>query len=117
MGYRDQGFFRRKFPRRAFNRGVGVLAAGGYRITEAGEIGEGGMSFMIEAPLETGIEIVVSFQIPGGSFVSLRAEVRSVRDIDGQHLHGISFKNAQFTHRRQIRSFVSSRGADESLIM
>lgn len=74
------------------------------------------MSFRLDLPLENGAEIVINFQIPGGEFVSLRAEVRSVREQEDKFLHGISFKNAQFAHKRQIRAFVSARGTNESLI-
>lgn len=116
MGYRDKGFFRRKFPRRWFKRAVGVLSHGVYVIGKSTEIGEGGMSVVTDQPFEAGSEIVVNFRILGGDFVSLRAEVRSVRPIEDGHLHGLSFKNVAFTHKRQIRSFVSSRGSTESLV-
>ena len=117
MSHQDPGYFRRKFPRRAFNRVIGVLSHGHYQITDAGEIGEGGLSFVLGTELKTGDEIVINFQIPGGGFASLRAEIRSVRVQEGRYLHGVSFRNALFSHKRQIRAFVSARGANESLIM
>ncbi len=111
----DKAFFRRKFPRRAYARMVGVLLGGKYEMFKAGEIGEGGMSIFGEVAFTEGNHIVLTFQIPGGDFVSIRSVVRSSRMQEGRFNHGLSFENIQFTHKRQIRAFVSSRSSDDEL--
>lgn len=115
----ERGHFRRKYPRRAFRRSVGVLFDGEYYVATSGEIGEGGISIVATKHFEMGRQIVMSFRIPGGDFVSLRGEVRSSEaDSSGVvHTHGVLFSNIQFTHKRQIRSYVSARTESESLII
>lgn len=83
---------------------------------EGEEVGEGGLSFRSLEGFPASEELVVSFRIPGGDFVSLRAEVRSDRADGGRQVIGIAFKNIPFTHKRQIRSFVSERSAQNERI-
>lgn len=109
--YEDKGYFRRKFPRRAMKRKVGILCDGSYFVCDSGEIGEGGMAIQSEYILTEGHELVVSVQIPGGDFVFLRGTVRSTAKKEGDAFvtHGLSFSEIEFSIRRQIRSFVSAR--------
>lgn len=101
---------RRQFPRREYERKIGLLCQGHYFIVQAGEIGEGGLSFMAYEELKSESQIVVTLQIPNGDFVSLRGAIRYVKNEDsGQFLHGISFENIMFNHKRQIRMYVSGR--------
>lgn len=117
MSYQDSGYFRRKFPRRAFRRRVGLLVRGEYSMALSGEIGEGGMSLILPEALSEGSQLVINFKIPGGDFVSLRGEVRSAQAREEGYNHGVSFQNIAFTHKRQIRAFVSARSESESLII
>lgn len=107
----DKGFFRRQFPRRVMKRKVGVLASGTYFVCESREVGEGGMSIATDLVLSEGSELVVSFQIPTGPFVFLRAVVRTTQKKEGDFLvtHGLSFAEVEFSIKRHIRSFVSAR--------
>jgi hypothetical protein len=103
------GYFRRKFPRRNLRKRVGVLFGGEYFVCDTGEIGEGGMSIISEYALTEGRELVLSFQIPNGAFVTLRGLIRSVTSREGQAIHGISFEEIPIGFKRQIRAFVSAR--------
>lgn len=116
-GFQDQGYFRRKFPRRILKKKVGVLLQGHYLVCESGEIGEGGMALHSDMVFAEGQSMVVSFQIPMGDFVSLRAEVKSIRKGKNECVHGLNFSNITFSHKRQIRSFVSSRTAGEDILL
>lgn len=107
--FEDGRHFRRKFPRKLLHKRVGVLFDGQYLICESGEIGEGGMSITSEYAFSAEREVVVSFQIPGGSFVSLRGEIRSVITQQGKVSHGVAFADIPFAYKRQIRAFVSAR--------
>lgn len=109
--FEDPGYFRRQYPRRVMKRKVGVLCGGTYFVCESGEIGEGGMSIVTDYVLTEGREVVVSFQIPGSDFAFLRATVRSTQKKEGdlRVTHGLSFKDIEFSVKRQIRSFVSAR--------
>lgn len=109
--FEDKGFFRRQYPRRTMKRKVGVLCDGTYFVCDSGEVGEGGMSILSEFVLTEGHELVVSFQVPGGDFVFLRALVRSTQKKEGDPrvTHGLSFSEIEFAIKRQIRSFVSAR--------
>ena len=102
---------RRKYPRRPFQRSVGVLSAGHYSLAQGYEIGEGGIAFVSDQNLEEGTTVVLNFQIPNGAFVSTICEVRSVeKNPEGTYTHGCLFRNIKFEHKREIRTFVSARG-------
>lgn len=105
----EKSQFRRKFPRRSLRKRVGVLFDGQYFICDSGEIGEGGMSIQSEYALTEGREIVLSFQIPEGTFVILRGLIKSVRNQQGVAIHGIAFEEISLAFKRQIRAFVSAR--------
>lgn len=114
--YEDKGYFRRQYPRRPMRRKVGVLCGGTYFICESGEIGEGGMSIVTDLVLSEGQDVVVSFQVPNGSFVFLRSIVRSTQKKEGDFrvTHGLSFAEVEFAVKRQIRAFVSARNLPNS---
>jgi hypothetical protein len=109
MNFEDKGFYRRKFPRRTLQKKVGVLFGGEYFIFTSGEIGEGGMSVLSDYALTEGRELVLSFQIPNGTFVTLRGLIRSVIAKDGIVTHGVAFDQIPLAFKRQIRAFVSAR--------
>jgi hypothetical protein len=106
--------FKRKFPRRRFRRSVAFLFNGDYFVGMGAEIGEGGVAFLLprEFPLET--EGVVSFQIPDGSFICVRVEIKNEQlQSNGETLIGCSYKNLKFEHKREIRAYVSARSENE----
>jgi len=107
--FKDEGDFRRRFPRRDFSRKVGVLFGGRFFSCESSELGEGGLAISSDYIFDVGRQMVVSFQIPSGDFVSLRATVKSTAKHNGQVVHGLAFVEVPFQNRRQIRSYVSER--------
>ena len=83
---------------------------GRYQVVTAFEIGEGGTAVDLLEPIPEGSMVVLSFQIPHGSFVISMAEVRTCSPLgNGYHRAGCLFKNIQFEHKREIRAFVSAR--------
>lgn len=107
--YKDEGYFRRKYPRREFKKKIGVLFKGEYFITTSGEVGEGGISLNSEYIMDENQALVVTFMVPGGEPVSIRAVIKS-RNKSGSEFHyGLAFLDVDFRTKRQIRSFVSSR--------
>lgn len=109
--FENTGLLRRKYPRREVKRLIGVLCSGQYFVAQTSELGEGGMSIVSDMVMEVGQRIVVSIHIPGGDFISLRAEVKAVHKKNSEGLvnHGVRFEQIEFKHKRQIRAFVSSR--------
>jgi hypothetical protein len=105
---------KRKFPRRRFARVMGVLINGDYSVNMGAEIGEGGLAFLSTHQLPLDAEAVISFQIPSGSFVCVRIQIRNQQpDPSGGYLMGCSFENLKFEHKREIRSYVSARSEYE----
>lgn len=102
---------RRKFPRKDFHRGVGFLFNGEYLVLEGSELGEGGLSFYSPRLFPIGEDAVLNFQVPDGSFISVRVEVRHTSTVvaNEQFLVGCLFKDLQFEHKREIRSYVSKQ--------
>lgn len=106
--------FNRRFPRRYFRRGIGVLIGGKYFMAHGSEIGEGGLSFKTDRALRMGALVVISFQIPDGQFISVRAEIRNQEAIvEGQAVYGCAFDNLSFERKREIRAFVTNRSESE----
>jgi len=107
---RAESHYKRKFPRRIFPRAIGLLIDGVYYLGQGQEMGEGGMSFFLPKLCQLAAEGVISFQIPGGSFISVRVEIRSSAQAEkGEYIIGCLFKNLKFEHKREIRSYVSAR--------
>lgn len=99
---------KRRYPRKQLHRRVGVLAAGLFFTGTTLDLGEGGLSFETDYLLEQGHVVVVSFQIPGGDFLSVRALVRFTQKNGALAQHGLSFENIPFYYKRQIRTFVAA---------
>ena len=106
-----ESLFRRKHPRRKFEREMSCLVHGNYLTGFGQEIGEGGLAFFSTMQLNEADLLVLNFQIPDGSFVSVSAEVRSVREDNGKYVVGCLFRNIKFEQKREIRTFVSARTA------
>ena len=107
----ENTYFRRQFPRRAMKKKVGILNDGSYFVADTYEIGEGGLAIVSEFVMTQGHKLVVSFQIPGGDFVFLRATILSTKKHENgtSVIHGLSFDEIAFSIKRQIRAYVSSR--------
>ena len=67
------------------------------------------MSIVSEYALTEGRDLVLSFQIPDGTFVILRGLIKSVTPHQGIVIHGVSFEEIPLAFKRQIRAFVSAR--------
>lgn len=111
---KQNAVFNRRFPRRFFRRGVGVLIGGKYFMAHGSEIGEGGISFKTDRALRMGALVVISFQIPDGQFISVRAEVRNQEKGGSEAVYGCAFDNLSFDRKREIRSFVTNRSENEA---
>ncbi len=111
----EEPLYRRKFPRRGFKRSVGVLSGPRYKLCQGVEVGEGGLSFTGYSGYQVEGKIVLNFQIPDGSFISVQAEIKNVEENRETRLntYGCSFLNLSFEHKREIRSFVSARSSKE----
>ena len=104
----------RKLPRRGFARALGCLCHGQYAVGRGVEIGEGGISFVLTREIPEQQEVVLSFQVPGGSFISVRAElIRLKTKKPGEFVLVCLFKNLKFVHKREIRTYVSARSEHE----
>ena len=98
----------RRVPRRTFEQPVGILARGSYFTGKSLQVGEGGMHLATEFILEMDQLIVVSFQVPNGSLISVRGKVRYVKkEQNGLHV-GLHFENLDFQYKRELRNFVSA---------
>lgn len=100
---------RRRVPRRKFDARAGVLYRGSYSIEQTYQVGEGGMRISSEFALLKDELIVVTFQIPGGSIICIRAVVRySGPKVEGSATYGVQFENLDFVYKRELRNFVAS---------
>lgn len=106
---------KRRVPRRAFHRRIGILAGGKYFTTDAHEIGEGGILFISEAILNEGQQIVVTFNIPGVDYVVARSVVRYIKKTANQKIlsYGVQFETLDFGTKRKIRAYVAQKSSAE----
>jgi hypothetical protein len=88
---------------------VGVLVKGIYSLNWAKELGEGGMLIETTEPLDPGDTVLLTFKIPTGRHVIVRAEVRNKPD---DHSTGFEFVDLDFSTKRDIRNFVVSSSDD-----
>ncbi len=72
-------------------------------------MGEGGIGFSCEYAMSEEQNVVVTFQIPRGAMIIVPAVVKNQKQKDDKMVIGVAFVNLTFTHKRQIRYFVSSR--------
>ena len=104
------GFGRRRHPRKELKRDIGVLYQGFYIIEKSTDVSESGLSFVSSREIPVGDKIVVTFQIPGGTIVSVRSEVRGhFKTPTGQVRTGCAYIDIRFEFKREIRNFVSAR--------
>ncbi len=90
------------------------MCLGQYTVGSGFEIGEGGIAFKSSRELAMEDHVIVSLQVPGGSFVSVRATVKNKQDEGGgRFVYGVSFENLKFEWRREIRNFVTARTTNE----
>lgn len=101
--------YNRKFPRKDFKRKIGVLYRGTYFLAQAQDMSEGGISFLTDMVLTTSNLCVLTFQIPNGELVTLKATVKHIKKAGSEVVVGVEFFEISFSNRRQIRNFVASR--------
>lgn len=111
---------RSRMPRRSFLRTIGVLHRGNYFLAQGSEIGESEIGLILPHEIKVGQRIVINFQIPGGSFISIKAQVKSVaRQLNKNpgakpgFNHVCEFIDMKFDSKREVRTFVSSRTEQE----
>ena len=85
---------------------------GNYVVSTAIEIGEGGLSLTSKTAVAVDLDLVLSFQIPSGGFVSVRGEIKTCRQNPEKtgYILGFAFRNLVFERKREIRSYVSAQG-------
>ncbi|MCB0361688.1 MAG: PilZ domain-containing protein [Bdellovibrionales bacterium] len=98
---------RRRVPRRAFSRRVGILLKGEYSICKSCEIGEGGMLLESVANMIKGQQILVTFRLQGPTHTVVRGLVRYLHPQGTKF--GIEFLNLDFQVKRSIRTYVASK--------
>lgn len=107
---------RRRVPRRAFNKRVGLLVNGVYMVSEATQLGEGGMLIICPQSLEVGQKLVVTFKLPDAAQAVVRGIIRYRLEPKGNAkypCYGVEFINLDFNLKREIRSFVASKSEQE----
>jgi hypothetical protein len=111
--------FKRRFPRRYFDRAVGVLFRGQYEITASVSLGEGGIAFVWPEKMPINQMLAVTFRIPEESLFCIRAEIKNAKPNEqkpGTFIIGIQFATLPIFERRRIRGYVSSRADNEPII-
>jgi hypothetical protein len=114
----DSGANRRRVPRREFKSSVGVLYQGHYTIGQSEQVGEGGMSLTSEFAFRQNDFVILTFQIPEGSMVCVRAQVRYTKTEEGdvEGAVGFEFVKLDFHFKRELRNFVA-RASQESITL
>jgi len=110
------GANRRRVPRREFKAGVGILYQGHYAVGRSLQVGEGGMSLVSEFAYRENDLVILTFQIPEGSLMCVRATVRYSKsdEITDAAAVGFEFAKVDFHFKRELRNFVA-RATQENI--
>lgn len=119
-----RGRDKRRFPRRRFEKPVGLLFMGAYSYVRARELSEGGMSILSQGVLKVGDEIVCSLMLPNGGFVIARGVViydrNDYKSLNASpqknYIYGLQFTRIEFDQKRAIREYVCAKTAQEEEI-
>jgi hypothetical protein len=100
---------RRRVPRRNFKASVGVLCNGQFTIGKSLQVGEGGMSVTVKSSIKVQDRVLLTFQVPEGSIVCVRALVRYIdqTNLADQITIGVQFENLGFNFKRELRNLVA----------
>ena len=109
---------KRRVPRRAFRRNIGLLVRGEYFVSEAYELGDGGMMVASPVPLSEGQMVVLSFQVPGMLHIVTRGIVRyhKKESSSNPECYGVQFVKIDFDAKRRVRSYVALKSTDEDAV-
>ncbi len=108
----ESGRRRRRVPRRAFVRQIGILLKGQYYIGNSWEIGEGGMLIGSNIPMQENQLVLLTFLLLDFQYVVVRGAVRYCHPQGNKF--GIEFQNLDFQMKRRIRIYVASKLAAET---
>ena len=98
---------RRRVPRRAFRRRVGILLKGKFFIGNSWELGEGGMLLESAIGMREGQLLLLTFRIPGSGHTVVRGIVRYCHPQGAKF--GVEFIGLNFQMKRLIRTYVASK--------
>ena len=99
---------RRRYPRKAFKRVIGVLYYGDYQLSQVTEKGEGGLQLSASAPYRVDDQILMSFFINADTFVAVRGIVRNqFQRAKTERACGVEFIDLPLNVKRIIRNIVA----------
>jgi hypothetical protein len=113
----------RRSPRRAYDRPIGILLHGTYKVYRALQLGEGGLAFATDKKMdvkpnaegEIKDHLVVSIILPGVlEAIVTRAEI-TYQNVSGRDFHyGVQFLEMPLHVRRIIRNYVTAKTQEEA---
>lgn len=110
-------------PRRVYQRTIGLLRHGQYRLVQAVQLSEGGLLFKASDEdsddcsdeYKENDNVVVNLILPHAGFVILRAVVvDELREESGSKQYGVRFAALSLQQRRQIRNYVAAKTQEEA---
>jgi hypothetical protein len=106
----------RRTPRRVFERAVGVLYKGQYKLCRAKQISEGGILLLSDFQLKVNDHVVMTVLLPAGGHAIVRAKVLYTMPAAKGELpsFGLRFLNLPFNIRRLIRNYVAAKTQEEA---
>lgn len=90
---------------------MGVLFQGNYQVSQAIEIGEGGMLLESCHALAPEALICLSFYVPQKGFITTLAQVAYTKQ---EGSIGLKFLSLEFEYRRAIRDYIAQKTALEA---
>lgn len=103
---------KRKFPRKAFRKKVGLMSGGQSASAQGLEIGEGGLSFSSDMVLDQNCKMILSFFLSEDEFFSVRVTLLNSYRAGQEFHYGVSFDDVSIALKRQIRTYVARTSVD-----
>ncbi len=99
--------FKRKYPRKSFQKALSFMCDGAASIGNGVEIGEGGLSFSTDTKIDVNKKMIVNFFLSDKDFFSVRVTMLNVLSSTKNFTYGASFDDVSIALKRQIRAYVA----------
>ncbi len=105
----------KRFPRRLYERPVGVLCDSKYTMEFSVNVGEEGMLVRSSRHLKEGQNVLLNFWMDKFGYIIIPAQIRWVKDAEGSkdQFFGLLFLKVSFDCRRALRTFIAAKPKEE----
>lgn len=99
--------YKRKYPRKAYNKVLSFISSGKACTAKGVEIGEGGLSFSTSEKISVNEKLIVNFFLSDKDFFSVRVTMLNILNSSKISTYGVIFDDVSLALKRQVRAYVA----------